>query len=68
MANKKPDQAPSETLRVDGRKLAPLFPDAMKARGRPRCLRAVFHEYAHALQQWRIGAKQSPNEWGLSKA
>jgi hypothetical protein len=35
---------------------------------RPRCLRAVFHEYAHALQQWRIGAKQSPNEWRLSRA
>jgi len=157
MADKKPEQAPSETLRVDGRRLAPLFPEAMKGLGekegylqnlelvwtrgknhpvwesvnaeevvalegevvdaeeraqvrnfyarvaldfgvhekspaqsliggrtggasaanwsklslsqlRQRCLRAVFHEYAHALQQWRIGAKQSPNAWGLSKA
>lgn len=34
---------------------------------RPRCLRAVFHEYAHALQEWRIGAHQSANDWGRSE-
>lgn len=34
---------------------------------RPRCLRAVFHEYAHALQEWRIGAHQSANDRGRSE-
>jgi hypothetical protein len=34
---------------------------------RPRCLRAVFHEYAHALQEWPIGAHQSANDQGRSE-
>ena len=34
---------------------------------RSKCLKSAFHEYAHALQDWRIGAHQG-NDYGWSKS